>query len=151
MLVIGRREIGVFGELHPLVARAFDLTDAPVLAAEFDLDALLSYVNEMHDVLPLPITPPVLQDVALVVRADVPSAAIEAVIRKAGGDLLKDVRLFDVYEGGSIPEGHRSLAYSLTYQTNERTLRDEDVAGVHKKIVKAAERELGAKLRDGTL
>lgn len=150
-LVIEGREVGVFGELHPLVARAFDLTGAPVLAAEFDLDVLLSFVRTMYEVAPLPVTPPVLQDIALVVRNEVTAADVESVIWKAGGNLLKGVRLFDVYQGDPIPEGHKSLAYSLTYQTNERTLRDEDVAGVHKKIVKAAERELGAKLRDGTM
>ena len=72
------------------------------------------------------------------------------VIRKAGGELLKHVQLFDVYQGSPIPEGHKSLAYSLTYQTDERPLTDKEVARVHAKIVKAAERELGAKLRDGS-
>jgi len=57
------------------------------------------------------------------------------------------VRLFDVYEGSSIPEGHKSLAYNLTYQTDERTLKDDEVAAVHKRIAKTVERELGAKLR----
>jgi phenylalanyl-tRNA synthetase beta chain len=88
-----------------------------------------------------------LQDIALIVNENTPTAQVEAVIREAGGDLLKDVRLFDVYQGESIPAGHKSLAYSLTYQTDERTLTDEEVARVHARIVRTAERQLGAKLR----
>lgn len=140
-------EIGTLGELHPLVARAFELTNAPVLAAEFDLDALLDLVEDRHAVKPLPITPPVLQDIALIISEETPAAAVEAVIVQAGGDLLKGVRLFDVYRGEPIPAGQKSLAYNLVYQTDERTLKDEEVARVHKRIVKAVERELGAKLR----
>jgi phenylalanyl-tRNA synthetase beta chain len=140
-------DIGVFGELHPQVVHAFGLAAAPVLAAEFDLEALLSFVNPLHTVRPLPVTPPVLQDIALIVPESMPAAQVEAVIVKAGGELLKAVRLFDVYQGEPIPPGHKSLAYSLTYQTDERTLTDKEVAKVHEKIVKLAERELGAKLR----
>jgi phenylalanyl-tRNA synthetase beta chain len=146
-LTIGKRHIGDFGELHPLVAAAFELTDAPVLVGEFDLDALLSYMDDLHKVQPLPTTPPVLQDIALVVKEETPAADVEAVIVRAGGDLLRAARLFDVYQGESIPQGTKSLAYSLTYQAEDRTLTDKEVASVQQKIVKAAERELGAKLR----
>ena len=145
-----KQQVGVFGELHPGVAATFGLTDAPVLLAELDLDALLQRIEPLHAITPLPVTPPVLQDIALVVKDDVPAAKVERVIRHAGGELLKDIRLFDVYAGGSIPEGHKSLAYSLTYQIDERTLTDKEVAKVHEKIVKAAQRELDAKLRDGS-
>ncbi|MEO8612858.1 MAG: phenylalanine--tRNA ligase subunit beta, partial [Chloroflexota bacterium] len=146
-LSINGKAIGAFGELHPLVAQAFELTAAPMLVAEFDLDALLDEVENNHPVKALATTPPVYQDIALVVNADTAAAAVEAVIVKAGGNLLKDVRLFDVYQGDPIPDGQKSLAYNLTYQADDRTLTDKEVAGVHQKIVKAAERELGAKLR----
>jgi phenylalanyl-tRNA synthetase beta chain len=146
-LRIGGVEIGAFGELHPLVAQAFDIAAAPVLVAELDLDALLAQVNALHKTQALPTTPPVLQDIALVVHEETPAAAVEAVIVKAGGDLLKAVTLFDVYRGDPIPAGHKSLAYSLVYQAADRTLTDADAAKVHQKIVKTCERELGAKLR----
>lgn len=139
--------IGDFGELHPLVSKTFGLTAAPVMVGEFDLDALLNKVNPNSELVDLPTTPPVLQDIALVVNDETPAATVEAVIVKAGGKLLKSVTLFDVYRGDPIPEGQKSLAYNLVYQTDEKTLKDEEVASVHKKIVKAAERELGAKLR----
>src|SRR5690606_16188238 len=147
-LEIDGQAVGVMGELHPVVARRFELTDAPVLAAEFDLDALLAKARyRTFGLKLLPVTPPVYQDIALVVRDEIPAAEVEAVIWKAGGDLLKGVRLFDVYTGDPIPAGHRSLAYNLTYQTDERTLTDKEVASVHRKIVRAAETQLGARLR----
>src|SRR5690606_30243540 len=120
---------------------------APILLAEFDLEALLGVVEPNYGVKPLPTTPPVLQDIALVVNDETPAAAVEAVIVKAGGNLPKGVSLFDVYRGDPIPAGHKSLAYSLVYQADDRTLTDKEVASVHQRIVKAAERELGAKLR----
>jgi phenylalanyl-tRNA synthetase beta chain len=146
-LMLNGKAIGTFGELHPAVAAAFDFSDVVVLAAEIDLDALLAGASEMHRVRSLPTTPPVLQDIAFVVKDEVTAAQAEAVIRKAGGGLLKDARLFDVYTGEPVPAGHKSLAYSLVYQTDERTLTDKEAASTHAKIVKAVERELGAALR----
>ncbi|MEL6151072.1 MAG: hypothetical protein AAFR56_15720 [Chloroflexota bacterium] len=69
------------------------------------------------------------------------------VIRQAGGDILREVQLFDVYTGESITEGKKSIAYSLTFQTDEKTLTDKEVAKIQKKIVKSAKARLGAELR----
>ncbi len=146
-LVIGEDVFGVFGELHPQVATAFDLDTAPVLAADLDLDGLLARSTDLYAVRALPTMPPVLQDIALMVDEAKTNAEVEAVIRKAGGGLLKEVRLFDIYRGDPVPAGKKSLAYSLTYQTDDRTLTDKEVAKVHEKIVKLSERELGAALR----
>ncbi|HRF98166.1 MAG TPA: hypothetical protein PLZ51_23325, partial [Aggregatilineales bacterium] len=147
VLYSGKTRIGAFGELHPLVARAYDLVGSPVLVVDFDLDALLAASRFDFNVKPLPITPPVFEDLALVVRDDTTAAQVEAIIRKAGGELLKDVTLFDVYRGDSIPAGHKSLAYSLVYQTDDKTLTDKEVLTVRKKIIGAVEHQLGAKLR----
>jgi phenylalanyl-tRNA synthetase beta chain len=146
-LTLDDQPVGDFGELHPLVAAAFELTSAPVYVAEIDLDALLSFSPALYPIIPLAVTPPVLQDIALVVKEETPAAAVEAVLVKAGGDLLKRCTLFDVYRGDPIPPGFKSLAYNLVYQTDARTLTDKEVASVHQRLVKAAERELGAKLR----
>ncbi len=146
-LSLGGREIGVFGEVHPLVAERFELSEAPVLLAEFDLAALLSFVPDVTAIRSLPVPPPILQDIALVVKEETPAAEVAAAIVEAGGDLLRDVRLFDVYQGESIPAGYKSLAYSLTYQTDTRTLTDEEVAKVHARIARTLERKLDAKLR----
>jgi phenylalanyl-tRNA synthetase beta chain len=146
-LAVGGEIVGHFGELHPRVAKAFELdTTTPVMLGEFDLHALLR-ASTTHKVTPLAVTPPVLQDIALVVDADTPAAEIERVIRDAGGELLRDVRLFDIYTGEQIPAGKKSIAYSLTYQKEGETLTDKRVAKVHKKIVKAAKKKLGADLR----
>lgn len=146
-VVVNGRAVGAFGELHPLVARAFELEGAGVLAADLDLAALLSQVTLMYRVKALPVTPPVLEDIALVLPETVSASEVEAVIKQAGGDLLKSVTLFDVYRGEQIGAGNKSLAYSLVYQTDERTLTDKDVAALRKKIIKSAEARLGAKLR----
>lgn len=146
VLKSGKKVIGTFGELHPLVARNFDLKVSP-LVAELDLDALLNASQRAFTVRSLPITPAIYEDIALIVPEETPAEEVYAVIVSAGGDVLKDVTLFDVYRGKSIPEGTKSLAYSLTYQTDERTLNDKDAAQIRTKIVKSAEKRLGAKLR----
>ncbi len=146
-LLVNDKPVGDFGELHPLVSRNFELTAAPVVVGEFDLDALLEAVDPYNALVPLPNTPPVYQDIALVVNEETAAAQVVEVIVKAGGKLLKRATLFDVYRGESIPAGHKSLAYNLVYQADDRTLKDDEVASVHKKIVKACERELSAQLR----
>ena len=146
-LTINDAHIGVFGELHPVVARAAGLNNAPAMAAEFNLDKLLKYAKPDHETTSLPITPAIIEDIALVVAQDIPSAEVEELIHRAGGHLVKDVSLFDVYEGGSIAAGKKSLAYRIVYQTDERTLKDKDVAKVRKRIISTAEKQLNAKLR----
>ncbi len=150
MLSIGGREVGVLGEVHPLVRQAFELgmdLDRPVLAAELDLDALLADVELVREIAPVPAQPAVYQDIALVVDETVPAAEVHAVIMRAGGALLEEARLFDVYRGDPIPAGKKSLAYALTYRAPDRTLKDKEVAKVHARIVKAVERQLAAEVR----
>ncbi|HEX3049337.1 MAG TPA: phenylalanine--tRNA ligase subunit beta [Aggregatilineaceae bacterium] len=149
-LVIDGRVVGVFGEIHPLVRQAFgfgmDLS-RPVLGAELDLVALMAQVMTLREINPVPEFPATYQDIALVVDGKTPAGDVEAAIREAGGALLEDVRLFDVYQGDPIPAGKKSLAYKLTYRAPDRTLKDEEVAKVHEKIARAAQKRLGAELR----
>lgn len=146
-LYVGDRLVGHFGELHPLVAQRLKLTTAPVIVAEFNLEAMIERTAVEFPVRPLPLTPPIFEDLALVVDENTPAAEVAAAIREAGGDLLKDLQLFDVYRGENIGEGKKSLAYALTYQTDEKTLKDKDVAKLRKQIIKALDDKLGAKLR----
>ena len=146
-VLLRRKHVGTFGELHPEVARRFKLGDAPVIYAELDVATLQHYQMRLHKVEALPTTPAILEDIALVVSADVSAGEVEKVIRQAGGKLLKDVRLFDVYAGEPIPTGKKSLAYALTYQDPQRTLTDKNAARARKKIIGAARRRLGAELR----
>ncbi len=146
-MLVGGEPVGVFGELHPAVAHDLDLDAAPVLLADLDAAALLSRVPDGHPLTPISPFPPVREDLAVVVDETVPAAEVEAVIRKAGGKRLVDVRLFDVYRGEQIGAGKKSLAYRLTYQDTEKTLTDKDAAKIRKRIIKALTRELKAQLR----
>lgn len=147
-LFLGATKIGTLGEIHPLVRAAHDLpADLRLPVAELALDALTTAAPRGWKVAPTPRFPAVIQDLAVVIPADRTAATIERAIRAAGGDLLADVRLFDVYEGAAIPAGHKSLAYSLTYQAPDRTLRDDEVARVHAAIARTLRDDLGAEIR----
>jgi phenylalanyl-tRNA synthetase beta chain len=146
-LQVGGREIGFLGEIDPTVRSAFGLRDHRVAAAHLDLDVLLSVVPAAWFVEPISAYPAVLQDLAVVVDEEVPAAAVQALIAQAGGFLLKGVRLFDVYRGDPVPAGKKSLAYALTFQAPDKTLRDAIVAKQVKRIVGRLRGQLGAELR----
>ncbi len=144
---INGKPVGAMGELHPLVVGNYDFPETPVLAADLDLRAVLDAVPPLFSTTAVPTQPPILEDIAIVVDEDIPAGEVEALIRQTGGKRVTAVRLFDVYRGGQIGAGKKSLAYSLTYQDPERTLTDKDAAKIRNKIVRRLERELGAKLR----
>jgi phenylalanyl-tRNA synthetase beta chain len=144
---IGETQIGFLGEIHPEVHARYDFGEAPVLAASFDIQALMEASPRRHDTLPVSPYPPVLEDIALIVEDDLPAAQVEFLIRQTGGSTVSEVQLFDVYRGEQIGAGKKSLAYSLTYQAEDRTLTDEDVAKLRDKIVKRLAREINAELR----
>jgi len=146
-LTISGAEVGVLGEVHPLVREAFDLPDQPVCLAEFDLEALLEQAEAARYFEPISRFPAVIQDLAVVVDEEVPAQRVREVIVRAGGELLRRVELFDVYRGEPVPPGKKSLAYSLTYQAQDRTLTDQEVARVQERIVRCLAEELGARLR----
>jgi phenylalanyl-tRNA synthetase beta chain len=146
-LWVGEVEIGVLGELHPAVRQAFELPEQRVAAAELDLGALLGLVPESWYIEPVSAYPAVLQDLAVVVDEAVPATSVEDLISSTGGFLLKRVKLFDVYRGHPVPPGKKSLAYALTFQAPDKTLRDAVVAKQVSRIVSRLESELGAELR----
>jgi phenylalanyl-tRNA synthetase beta chain len=138
--------LGVFGELHPAVQANYDFV-SPVLAADFDLEAILASIPAGFDSRPVPEFPPVLEDIAVIVDEALPADRVEALIRQTGGKMLADVKLFDVFHGAQVGAGKKSLAYSLTYQSFDKTLTDADAAQVRNKIVKRLEQEFDARLR----
>jgi len=147
-VLIEGEHLGHIGELHPQIRdQVQDLPEAPVLIGELSLAPMLERQRTLFDLSPVPSYPPVLEDLAVVVDETLPASDVEAVIHKAGGSLLVDVRLFDLYRGDQVGPGKKSLAYSLTYQSPEKTLTDKVIAKVRKKIVRALEKELGAALR----
>ena len=146
-IVVNGAVVGVLGELHPRVRVAFDLPNLPVAMIELDLEALLTGWGAKQEMSDFSSQPAVFEDLALIVDEGVPAAQVANLIRQTGGKLLVDLRLFDVYRGGQVPQGKKSLAYSLTFQAPDRTLTAEDTAKARQKIVARLERELGATLR----
>lgn len=138
--------IGAFGELHPLVKEQYELGDFPVLAAEFDLDLMRS-LQPTYGIKTIPDTPPIYEDIAVIVDESVKAENVEALIRQTGGRSVTDVRLFDLYRDEKIGAGKKSLAYALTYQAEDKTMTDAEAAAIRNKIVKRLEKEIGAKLR----
>jgi phenylalanyl-tRNA synthetase beta chain len=146
-VVVAGKGIGPFGELHPKTAEAFGLGGRPVLAGELDLEALRAALPARYVYTPVPRYPAALRDVAVIVEESVPADRVAQEIRAAGGDLLRGLRLFDLYRGDSIPAGHKSLAYALTYQSDEATLTDKEVDRAHKKIEDRLRHVLKAQIR----
>jgi len=143
----GEVELGLLGEVHPDVQAAFDLGDGRVCLAEFDLDNLLALASPEMRVVPISRFPAVQQDLAVVVDERIPAIRVQEEIQAVGGDILREVELFDLYRGAPIPASKKSLAYSLTYQALDRTLTDEEVGRVHKSIVEHLAARLDAQLR----
>lgn len=139
--------VGAFGVLHPKVAEAYELGNRPVLAGEFDLEVILAAVPAGYSYTPVPRFPAALRDIAVIVDESVTAERVLAEIRAAGGTLLRDVRLFDLYRGESIPTGTKSLAYALHYQAEDRTLTDKEVDKAHKKIEDRLKHVLQARIR----
>jgi phenylalanyl-tRNA synthetase beta chain len=139
--------LGVIGELHPLVAREYDLEAAPVLAADLELSVLSEAFQDRYPVAPVPSYPAVLEDLAVVVDERVPAEEVQRLILETGGHLVEAVNLFDLYRGEQIGAGKKSLAYSLVYQAGDRTLTDEEVAEIRRKIITRLNEALGAELR----
>lgn len=147
-VLLGETQVGLLGELHPKVHERYDLPETPLVAAILDIEIVLAAVKDMRSVQPVPIFPPVLEDLAVVVDENVPAELVEEVIRKAGEDLLVGVTLFDLYRGEQVDKGKKSLAYSLVYQAPDRTLTDEEIANIRAKVIKKLGSELKAKLRE---
>ncbi|MCC6188090.1 MAG: phenylalanine--tRNA ligase subunit beta [Anaerolineales bacterium] len=147
-VLLNGQHAGWMGEVHPLVREQYDLpAGASVLAADLDLDLLLSRVDERYPVRPVPEYPPVKEDLAVIVDEAVPAARVRDLIAAAGGALLAAVALFDLYHGEQIGAGKKSLAYRLTYQAPDRTLTDAEVAKLRARIAKRLQGDLGAALR----
>ncbi|MDP1780242.1 MAG: phenylalanine--tRNA ligase subunit beta, partial [Anaerolineales bacterium] len=136
--------VGLFGELHPLVKEKFEFGESAVIVAEFDLD-LLRRLPPTYGIKSMPETPPIYEDIAVVVDDSVQASAVESLIRQTGAGTVTDVRLFDVYRGDQVGVGKKSLAYSLTYQS-DKTMTDAAAAAIRNRIVKRLEQAVGAKL-----
>ena len=145
-VLLGDKRIGVFGEVHPEVLENYDLPYKAYLF-EFNLEGLADATTFAKRFEPISIYPKVARDLAIVVDKAVLSDMPTELIYTTGGDVVDSVRLFDVYEGEQVPEGKKSLAYTITYHSATETLTDKAVNALHDKVVKRLNQELSAELR----
>ena len=134
------------GEVHPSVQEAFDMPRRTVMA-EINLDLVLKSAVPMGPLKPLPRFPSVMRDLALVMNETVAVGPLMAAMRKAGGKLLENIEMFDVYRGGQLGEGKKSVAFSLTFRAPDRTLTEPEIAKAMEKIQRSCDYQFGAVIR----
>jgi phenylalanyl-tRNA synthetase beta chain len=146
---LGKNVIAYFGEIHPVVLKAMDIKGR-VVAFEVYPDAVPlpratgSKSKKKLDLWPLQ---SVDKDLAFIVDKDVPAVNIAVAAKNADKDYIADVRVFDLYEGSSLPEGKKSIALGLTFQPKEKTFTDQQIEGLMKKVILEVGRKTDAVLR----
>ncbi len=138
--------LGIIGEIHPDVRENYGIKER-VYTAEIDLETIIIFTNFNKKYKELPKYPATTRDIALVVDENSLVKDIEKIIWTQGKDLVEEIKLFDVYTGDQIPQGKKSIAYSIVYRSREKTLTDEEVTKVHDKIVNDLIKDLNASLR----
>ncbi|RWR05991.1 phenylalanine--tRNA ligase subunit beta [Siminovitchia fortis] len=144
-VLLDEEVIGFAGQVHPNLQKDLDLKETYV----FEIQAGPVFDYELPELryVPIPRYPSIARDIALVVDKDVHAAALESIIKDSGRKLLREVHVFDLYEGKNMEEGKKSIAFSLTYADPERTLTDEEVTKTHEKVLAALKEKAGAELR----
>ena len=142
----GDKLLGVMGQIHPLTAQNYGV-DAELYTAELWLDAMLACRAGTPVYRPLPRFPAVTRDIAVTVAAAIPAADLQATIRAAGGETLRACRVFDVYTGAPIPQGCKSVAFSLTMRADDQTLTDEHADAIVQSVLAALKEQHNAILR----
>ena len=146
-VVAGGTVLGWLGEIHPLAVQAFD-AEAPVVAFELDLDALLKSARPARDYVDVPAFPAVAMDVAFVVDEDVTCERLMQCMTSAAGKMLESATLFDVYRDEQrVGKGKKSMAFKLMYRVPDRTLTSEEVEKTHAKMLKKVAGATGAEIR----
>ena len=145
-VTVGGVDVGYMGQVHPLVAKNYGI-DVDVYCAEVNFTALFDLQLPEPTYVPLPKYPTVTRDLSFLCDEAVTVAACEEVITASAGKLLRGVRLFDIYRGTGVPEGKKSMAFSLELRADDRTLTDSDSEAVTSKVLAALADKLGAVLR----
>ncbi len=144
---LGNTDIGYIGEIHPEVASNFECPKRTYIAV-LDISHMIENSNMVKEYSGLPKYPAIGRDIALIVDEGVLVKDIEAVIKQRGGKILEQIKLFDVYKGEQVPEGMKSVAYTLTFRSMDRTLVDEEVNKTMSKILHGLKTNLNATLRE---
>ncbi len=134
------------GEIHPDVSEIFDLKEK-VFLFELDFQKLVEKITEHRSFIPLPRYPAVTRDLAVIVEDTIAAGDLLNTLWKANDGLIKDIRLFDLYQGNPVPPGKKSLAFRLIYQREDRTLTDQEVNEFHQKLVRLLVQQYGGILR----
>ncbi|KGK86892.1 phenylalanyl-tRNA synthetase subunit beta [Desulfosporosinus sp. HMP52] len=137
--------IGFLGEIHPSLEKEWGLERAVLF--ELEMEPLFKKIRQTVRAHSIPRFPAIQRDLAVVVAAETSAEAVMSKIRKLGGNLLQHVEIFDVYTGKPIAEGHKSLAFTLRYQSLERTLTDEEVSLLNSRILEGIQQDFGAERR----
>lgn len=145
-VLLGGRECGIMGEIHPLVSEKYGF-EGKVYVAEIDFESFAGAVDNEKQYKPSPKFPAVTRDLAVIIDNAVPVAEIEKVIKESCGKILEKIQLFDVYRGKQIPEDKKSVAFALTMRSSEGTLAEEEINGAMNKIIKNINNKLGGVLR----
>lgn len=145
-IIMDGTTIGFIGELSPKKTREHDLSH-PVQVFEILLEPLLIQDRKEKVFRPLPRYPYMERDLAVIVERNCSGDMIKRLISRLGHDIITSVVLFDLYRGEPIPDGYQSVALRIRYQSEDRTLTDEEVQEVHSRVVEAVTQELGATLR----
>jgi phenylalanyl-tRNA synthetase beta chain len=145
-VVMDGRQLGHIGELHPTVVAGAKL-EGRLLALEIDLEPLV-VASRIPRARPLPRYPSIERDLAVVVEDHIAAAALQATIKEAAGEVLANASAFDEYHGPQVPEGHKSIAFTLTFRSPERTLTDAEVDKMMAEIKLALERRHRARFRE---
>ena len=143
---VNGQEIGVLGQIHPLVAANYGV-DTELFCAELKFDALFAARGADPVYAPLPKFPAVTRDIAVLVDAAITVGALEDCILSAAKGLLKDVKLFDIYNGANLPKGKKSVAFNLILRADDRSLTAQEADDEVKAVLEALEKDLGATLR----
>lgn len=144
-VMLGDQLVGFVGQVHPKTAQAYKIPETYVF--ELNIENLLSAKKIGNEYTPVSKFPTITRDIALLVDTSVTNADIVALIKQRGGAFLKDVHLFDVYSGNHLPVGKKSLAYTLTYQDDHDTLKEDQVNAAFDKVTKYLTSQLGAEVR----
>ncbi len=140
--------LGIMGEVDPQVLLNFEIpAGVRVYAAQMHIKPLIRPSWQLQAMSPISNYPPVVEDLAFVVAEEVTAAQVLDAIRKAGGTLLTKTELFDIYRGQPVPEGHKSLAYKLTYESVDEPLKDSQVVALRNRIIRRVEEAVGGTLR----
>ena len=146
MLRAEGEDIAVVGEIHPEVAEAYEL-NGRVYIAEINLPKLFRAAKQMGYVKGLARFPAVSRDLALVVRDSQPVGPMMEAMREAGGKLLEDIQMFDVFRGPQVGLERKSVAFSLRLRAEDHTLTDEEIVRVMNKVIRTVAEKFGAEIR----